>query len=59
MQNLNYIKDDKGRIIKVVSVNGVDSFAKINWTNDNLDIDFCNLVIMIACSTRGVGDTNG
>ena len=54
MQDLNYIMDEKERIIKVVNEDG--DYAIINWNSDSLDIPFCNLVIMIACSSRGVGD---
>lgn len=52
----NYIKDNKGRIIKVIME---DKSAQIIWTKEDLSIDFCNLVIMIACSTRGVGGEGG
>lgn len=56
MQDMVYIKDENGRIIKAVRD---DKFAKIEWKSEDLDVDFCNLVVMIACSTRGVGAEGG
>lgn len=52
MEDMQFIKDDKGRIIKAVRR---DKCAKITWSKDDLDIEFCNFVIMIACTGRGVG----
>lgn len=52
MEDMHFIKDAKGRIVKVTR----DKFyATITWPNSSVDIDFCNFVIMIACETRGVG----
>lgn len=53
MIDMQYEKDIDGRIIRVTR--GID-VAEITWQGANLDIDFCNYVIMIACSARGVGD---
>lgn len=56
MEDMLFIKDSLGRITKVKRGK---FFATIKWTGKNLDIDFCNFVIMIVCETRGVGATNG
>ena len=55
MEEMNFIKDNDGRIIKVTRG---ERFADIKWSNPNVDIDFCNFVVMIACETRGVGAEN-
>ena len=52
MNEMQFIKDDKGRIITVVRG---DKCARITWAKDDLDIEFCNFVITIACTGRGVG----
>ena len=51
MSDLQFIKDEKGRIIKAVKNN---KCAVINWANENADIEFCNFVIMIVLTGRGV-----
>lgn len=55
MEKLVFIKDEKGRIIKAERGG---SSAVITWSGDNLDIDFCNFVIEIVLTARGV-DGNG
>ena len=55
VEDMNFIKDHSGRIIKVVRG---DRHADIVWKNSNVDIDFCNFVIMIVCGTRGVAAIN-
>ena len=55
VEDMNFIKDSSGRIIKVVRGN---RHADIIWKNSNVDIDFCNFVVMIVCETRGVGAIN-
>lgn len=52
MEDLRFIKDEKGRITKAVRG---DYYAVINWDNDDVDIDFCNFVITIILTARGVG----
>lgn len=53
MKDLQYIKDNSGKIIKVVRGN---KQAVITWTNDNsIDIDYVNTIIMIILTQRGVG----
>ena len=55
VEDMNFIKDHSGRIIKVVRGN---RHADIIWKNSNVDIEFCNFVIMIVCETRGVAAIN-
>lgn len=55
VEDMNFIKDSSGRIIKVVRG---DRHADIKWSDLTADIEFCNFVIMIACETRGVGALN-
>lgn len=53
MDNLNYVLDEKGRIIRVVQGN---KQATITWTNnDNIDIEYVNLVLSIMFTSREVG----
>ena len=52
VEDMNFIKDHSGRIIKVVRG---DCHADIIWKNSNVDIDFCNFVITIVITARGVG----
>lgn len=55
VEDMNFIKDSSGRIIKVVRG---DRHADIKCSDLTADIEFCNFVIMIACETRGVGALN-
>ena len=55
VEDMNFIKDSSGRIIKVVRG---DRHADIKLSDLTADIEFCNFVIMIACETRGVGALN-
>ena len=55
VEDMNFIKDQSGRIIKVIRGN---CHADIIWRNSDVDIDFCNFVIMIVCETRGVAAIN-
>lgn len=52
MEDLKFIKDDKGRIIKAIRG---DYYADIKWAKDDLDIEFCNFVVTIVLTARGVG----
>lgn len=52
MEKLQFIKDDTGRIIKVTRG---QYYANIIWSDENADIEFCNFIIMIVCTARGVG----
>ena len=52
MEELRYIKDEKGRIIKAVRGNYC---AEIIWSDENVDIEFCNYIVEIVCTARGVG----
>lgn len=56
MEELRYIKDEKGRIIKAVRGNYC---AEIIWSDENVDIEFCNYIVEIVCTARGVGAKNG
>ena len=53
--DLRFYKDEKGRIVRATRG---DKYATIEWANENVDIDFCNFVIMIVCETRGVAAIN-
>ena len=55
VEDMNFIKDSSGRIIKVVRG---DHHADIIWKSSAVDIEFCNFVVMIVCETRGVGAIN-
>ena len=55
VEDMNFIKDSSGRIIKVVRG---DRHADIIWKSSAVDIEFCNFVVMIVCETRGVGAIN-
>ena len=55
VEDMNFIKDSSGRIIKAIRG---DRHADIIWRNSDVDIDFCNFVIMIVCGTRGVAAIN-
>lgn len=50
--DLKFYKDGKGRIIEATRG---DKYATIEWANEDVDIDFCNFVITIAITARGVG----
>lgn len=50
--DLKFYKDEKGRIIEATRG---DKYATIEWANEDVDIDFCNFVITIAITARGVG----
>lgn len=56
MEKLQFIKDEKGRIIKAVRGS---YYADIIWADENVDIEFCNFVVMIVCTARGVGAKSG
>ena len=55
VEDMNFIKDSSGRIIKVVRG---DRYTDIIWNSSAVDIEFCNFVVMIVCETRGVGAIN-
>lgn len=55
VEDMNFIKDNLGRIVKVVRG---DRHADIIWKSSAVDIEFCNFVVMIVCETRGVGAIN-
>ena len=50
--DLRFYKDEKGRIVRATRG---DKYATIEWTSENVDIDFCNFVITIVITARGVG----
>jgi hypothetical protein len=50
--DLKFYKDEKGRIIKAIRG---DNYATIEWANEDADIDFCNFVVTIVITARGVG----
>ena len=53
MDDLNYVLDEKGRIIRVTQGN---KQATITWTdNDDIDIEYVNLVLSIMFTSREVG----
>lgn len=53
MEDLKYIQDEKGRIIKVVRGK---KQATIIWAdNDKADIPYVNSILMIMFTKRGVG----
>lgn len=53
MDDLNYVLDEKGRIIRVIQGN---KQATITWTdNDDIDIEYVNLVLSIMFTSREVG----
>lgn len=52
MEKLVFIKDEKGRITKAERGG---SSAAIKWGSDDLDVDFCNFVVEIVLTARGVG----
>lgn len=53
MEDLKYVQDDKGRIIKVIQGN---KQATITWTdNKDIDVDYVNLVLSIMFTSREVG----
>ena len=56
MEKLQFIKDEAGRIIKATRG---QYYANIIWADENADIEFCNFIIMIVCTARGVGGKNG
>lgn len=49
--NIQFVCDDEGRIV-VAQNNGVR--ININWQGENLDKDYCNLIIIEVCSNRGI-----
>ena len=56
MNDLRFIKDKEGRIIKAVRD---EYYANIKWEDKNADIEFCNFVITIVLTARGVGLKDG
>ena len=50
--DLKFYKDEKGRIVEAIRG---DKYATIEWANESVDIDFCNFVITIVITARGVG----
>ena len=53
MDDLKYVQDNNGRIIKVIQGN---KQATITWTgNKDIDIDYVNLVLSIMFTSRRVG----
>lgn len=56
MGELKFLKNETGRIIKVMRG---QYYANIIWADENADIEFCNFIIMIVCTARGVGGKNG
>ena len=53
MDDLKYVQDNNGRIIKVIQGN---KQATITWTdNKDIDIDYVNLVLSIMFTSRKVG----
>lgn len=56
MEDTIFIKDTQGRITQVKQGN---EKINISWGSSSVDIDFCNFVIQIVCSTRRIKTTNG
>lgn len=52
MEDLKYIKDDSGRIVKAIRG---DKQATITWADSSADVDYVNAVLMIMFSQRNVG----
>lgn len=50
--DLKFVKDEQGRIIKAMRG---DKYAVIEWLNQDADIEFCNFVVTIVLTARGVG----
>lgn len=56
MEDLKYIKDDSGRIVKAIRS---DKQATITWADSSADVDYVNAVLMIMFSQRNVGGDVG
>lgn len=53
MEDLHFIKDELGRIIRAERGK---YFADIIWKINDADIEFCNFIVTIVCTARGVGN---
>ena len=56
MEDLKYIKDDSGRIVKAIRG---DKQANIVWFDNSADVEYVNAVLMILFSQRDVGGDVG
>lgn len=56
MEDLKYIKDDSGRIVKAIRG---DKQATITWADSSADVEYVNAIIMILFSQRDVGGDVG